>query len=243
MGLPHLTGFEDRLGHRAPPLQAANRTGELWPFADGGGPGRRDSRGVHRLAGLAAIALLLATGAQASVRPSAAPISIRAGDELRLAGSLTGCVVQELAVVCMHQARPSPAGLIAAQTGSYGTLILGFRQGVQLFRKGAGSATTTLFERLPKGTPSIGAVALAPEQADRTLTLRVGQVVRVQGTRLDCAVVRSGTPSVPTIYCSNDDARGPIPGSYATLVSDHDAAVGLVQRSRSTTVVALRRQP
>lgn len=198
---------------------------------------------MHRLAGLAAIALLLASGARASTRQPSGFVTIRAGDEVRLAGSLTGCVVQELAVICLHQARPSPPGLIAAQTGSYGTLILAFRQGVQLFRKGAGSTTTTLFERLPKGTPSIGAVALAPEQADRTLTLRVGQVVRVQGTRLDCAVVRSGTRNLPTIYCSNDDSRGPIPGSYATLVSDHDAAVGLVQRDRSTTFVALRRQP
>ncbi len=199
---------------------------------------------MRRLAGLAAVALLLASGAQASTRQQSGFVTIRAGDEIRLAGSLTGCVVQELAVICLHQARPSPPGLIAAQTGSYGTLLVSFRQGVQLFRKSTGTATTTLFAWEPKGLPDLGAVPLAPEQADRVLNLKVGQVARVQGTRLDCAVVRTGAaPGVPTVYCSNDDARGPIPGSYATLVSDRDAAVGLVQANRSTKIVALRRQP
>ena len=86
-----------------------------------------------------------------------------------------------------------------------------------------------------------GARSAAPPGA---ITLKVGQVVHVQGTSVDCAVVRSGTGAgKPTIYCSKDDKTGPIPGTFATLLSDDVAAAGKIQPSRRTTIVWQRNQP
>lgn len=86
-----------------------------------------------------------------------------------------------------------------------------------------------------------GARSAAPPGA---ITLKVGQVVHVQGTSVDCAVVRSGAGAgKPTIYCSKDDTIGPIPGTFATLLSDDVAAVGKVQTTRRTTIVWKRDQP
>ena len=86
-----------------------------------------------------------------------------------------------------------------------------------------------------------GARSAAPPGA---ITLKIGQVVHVQGTSVDCAVVRSGAGTgKPTIYCSKDDKTGPIPGTFATLLSDDVAAAGKIQPSRRTTIVWQRNQP
>ncbi|HET7568766.1 MAG TPA: hypothetical protein VFJ91_12285 [Gaiellaceae bacterium] len=185
---------------------------------------------------LLALAVLLVFPA-ADARP-AGYVPIRAGDEVRIAGSTVRCVVQEAGVLCGQFAGN------ALRPGSYGTLtvlgqvVLGFRAAAD------GIHTKTLVQRRPKGLPSFGA-SFDPDDTTRVLTLRVGRVarLRVQSANLDCAVVRSGTRNVPTAFCVRDDKVGPVAKSYATLVSDEDAALGVVGKTRRTTIVWTRKQP
>lgn len=123
---------------------------------------------------------------------------------------------------------PSPA----PAAGSFGVL-LGAPGGVARIRRaGASGAVQDVAVRRP---------ALAA----RTVTLRVGQVARLRSSQLphplDCAVVTS--EGLPTLYCSLDDATGPVPGSYAVLINARQAAIGRIGADRGTVVTDLRAQP
>ena len=169
-------------------------------------------------------------------------VTIRGGDEVRIAGTHTGCVVQELAVFCIHYTATSPPKQITPVAGSYGTLAFYLERAVIAFRAGAAGKTATVFQRKPAGMPAFD-VSFYPEPADRVVRLKVGQVARVEGSKLDCAVVRAGARNVPTVYCVTDDKVGPVPKSYATLASDDGIAIGVIGANRRTTIIYTRRQP
>jgi len=172
---------------------------------------------------LAAAALTAAAGIQASSAAPTAFITVRAGDIIDVVGTKVVCAVSGNLVYCYH----SRLGKPIAKT--FAAAIYTTRQAA-LFRIGA-SGKGALVARRP----------LAAGAATRVVKLRVGQATRLQGTRLDCAAVRS--EGRPTIYCSNDDAVGPTPGTHAVLVNDKLAAIGRVAKSRETTIVVLRQQP
>ncbi len=154
---------------------------------------------------------------------SLAFVPVRAGDVLDLVGTRVACAVQKEGVLCFHIRAEKPI------VGTFGVALHIDRRTV-LFRVGAG------------GEPKV--VACRPQlaaAAARLVKLRVGQAVRLRGTRLDCAAVASA--GRPTLYCSYDDAVGPIPGTHAILINDTLAAIGRVENSRRTTIVVLRRQP
>ena len=83
--------------------------------------------------------------------------------------------------------------------------------------------------------------ARTPASAQKRVKIKLGQVARLQGTTLDCAIVRSGANNETTIYCSRDDKVGPVVGSYAVLLSKSMAAVGKVKADRSTTIVWMKK--
>ena len=100
-----------------------------------------------------------------------------------------------------------------------------------------GTTMKTVFQRLP-------AAAGKRTATSKRVKGRVGQVFHVIGTPIDCAIVRSGAGAgVPTVYCSQDDKTGPVPGTYATLLSDQVAAVGKVDATRHTTPIVVKKQP
>ena len=185
--------------------------------------------------------LLFAAIAPAAAAPvrQAGFVAIRAGDQVRIAGSTTRCVVQEAAILCM----PFVGGV--PRVGAYGTFTIPGGQAVVGFRVADAIHLTTVFRRWPKALPTFALMFDPEDTPDRVVTLKVGQVARerIQGINLDCAVVRSGTRNVPTVYCSTDDKVGPVRGRYATLASDDDAAVGKVGAGRRTTVVWTHKQP
>lgn len=191
---------------------------------------------MRRLLLLGALALVCVP---ASAAAPAGFVPMRAGDHFRLAGSTVRCVVQEAGVLCARFAgntlRPGSYGTL----GVFGSVALGFRVAAD------GIHTKTLAERKPKGMPSFPAIFDPDETPTRVLTLKVGQVarLRVKTLNFDCAVVRSGTRNVPTAFCVRDDKVGPVAKTYATLVSDEDAALGLVGKTRRTTIVWTRKQP
>jgi hypothetical protein len=47
----------------------------------------------------------------------------------------------------------------------------------------------------------------------------------------------------PTVYCSKNDKTGPVPGTYATLLSNQVAAVGKVGATSHTTPIVVKNQP
>jgi len=168
-------------------------------------------------------------------------VNIRAGDEVRIAGTQTGCVVQEVAIFCFHYAKGAPLGQIAPVVGSYGTLALGGGHQVYAYKARAGGKTTIVFKKAA-GVPGF-AISFYPEPADRVVHLKVGQVARVQGAKLDCAIVRAGSRNLPSVYCVTDDKVGPVLKTYATLVSDDGIAVGVIGAGRKTTFIYVHRQP
>ena len=192
---------------------------------------------MRRLLVLVAVSVLLApAGAEAR---SAGFVPIRAGDQVRIAGSTVRCVVQEAAILCVPFAGGVP------KVGAYGTVAIPGGQAVAGVRVKDAIHLTTVFRRWPKGLPTFAFMYDPQETPNRVVTLKVGQVARerIQGINLDCAIVRSGTRNVPTVYCATDDKVGPVPGRYATLASDEDAAVGKVGATRRTTIVWVHPQP
>jgi len=168
-------------------------------------------------------ALGVAVSASLAAAAPTAFIPVRDGDILDLAGTRVACAVQKDGVLCFHMRRDKPI------VGTFGVALNIDRRTV-LFRFGAGGEPKVVARR-----PQLAAAAA------RLVKLRVGQVVRLRGTRLDCVAVAS--EGKPTVYCSNDDAVGPIPGTHAILINDKLAAIGRVEKSRKTTIVVLRRQP
>ena len=80
--------------------------------------------------------------------------------------------------------------------------------------------------------------------AAKRVRASVGQAFHVTGTPIDCAIVKTGTGAgVPTVYCSKDDKVGPVPGTYATLISDRVASVGKIGANRVTTAIVVKNQP
>ncbi len=169
----------------------------------------------------AAVAASLASAASGS---RAAFIGVRADDVLDVVGTKVACALQKDGVLCFH----TRDGKFIPRT---------FGAALNIDRR------AVIFRVNPSGEPKV--VARRPQAAGgaagRVVKLRAGQVARLKGTRLDCAVVRS--EGKPTIYCSNDDAVGPIPGTHAILLNDEVATIGRVEKTRRTTIVVLRRQP
>lgn len=195
---------------------------------------------MRRLLPVAIVLLALASGsAAAAPGRDAGFVPIRAGDQVRVVGSGVRCVVQEAAVLCLRFASGAP------KIGSYGTAALPGGTAVVAVRVVDRVHLKTVFRRWPKGLPTFAFLYDPEETPNRIVTLKVGQVARERiGTlKLDCAVVRAGTRNVPTVYCSSDDAVGPIPKTYATLASDDGVAVGRIGATRRTTIVYTHRQP
>lgn len=182
--------------------------------------------------GLVAVVAVAAAVTGVSSAGPRAFVEMRAGDGLDVAGTKVGCLVVAGAVACYQATAEGKE--VTALPRTYGAVI--YTDGrAAAFRVDAKGAPKILFARKPQG---------ARDRVRRFLRARVGQVFRLEGTRLDCAIVRSGAGAgKPTVYCSQDDATGPIPGTYAILVSDEVAAVGKIGPSRRTTIVFTRKQP
>lgn len=192
---------------------------------------------------VAATALVAAGPAGAGATGAKGLVQLRAGDEVRVNGSRVGCIVEKVGIICLHQGNVTPLGKIMPQVGSYGGVLLVGGKTVTIFRNRANGKTVNVFERKPAGVASLS-LTLAAGKASRVVRLSVGQAARLQGTTLDCAIVRSGVGAgKPTVYCSYDDAAGPVPGTNTILVSDGYAAAGTIMASRRTTVVYKHNQP
>ena len=149
-------------------------------------------------------------------------VTLRSGDQLDVVGTPILCQVGNGAtsIACFKVDAKGPL------PGSYGIGIK--TTGVAAWKIDA--------NRNPKEV-----YARKPASAQKRVTIRLGQAARLQGTTLDCAIVRSGAANETTIYCSHDDTVGPVVGSYAVLLSKSMAAVGKVKADRSTTIVWLKK--
>ncbi len=155
-------------------------------------------------------ALLTAAGVSIASAAPAAFIAVRDGDVVDLVGTKVVCAAQRDGMLCFQVRREKPIA------GSFGVAIHRDRR-------------TVLFRFDAAGRPKM--VARRPQGAGlstRLIPLRIGQVTRLAGTRLDCAAVAS--QGRPTVYCSSDDAKGPIPGTHAVLINDRMAAIGRVEQ-------------
>ena len=181
-------------------------------------------------------ALVTVTTALALLAPAAGGaattgfITVRPGDLIAVKGGALGCVVQLPGIVCY----PSRAG--KPRTGVFAVMLVA--PGVaSILRVGKDLSLTPVVTKVAPGTKL--------HRRGRTITLAVGQVARLQPPApagpIDCAVVRSA--GLPTLYCSQDDAVGPVVGSFAIVVNTTTAAIGRVGADRGTTIVSLRKQP
>lgn len=172
-----------------------------------------------------------------------------------LVGSLAAVA---LALVLAPSALPSRAGFITLERGDQFSVA----GAPILCQVGAGSNSIVCFKVDAKGAlPGSYAIGLSvtkgvsawkidakrnpkqvytrkPASAQKLITIKLGQVARIKGTTLDCAIVRSGAKNdQTTVYCSHDDTVGPIVGSYAVLISKSMVAVGKIKANRSTTII------
>jgi len=184
---------------------------------------------------VAAVSVALAVSSTAGATAKAF-VNLKAGDEIDVVGTGILCSVEKgtsgrLGVACYEA---TPTGLLP---GSFST---GIGQDGRVFIGQANAKGTTMkvvFER------TLAAAGIRTAAAKRVKG-RVGQAFHVVGTPIDCAIVRSGAGAgVPTVYCSKDDKAGPVPGTYATLLSDQVAAVGKVDATRHTTSIVVKNQP
>jgi len=166
-----------------------------------------------------AAALVLASSALSS---GTGFITLRAGEELDVVGTPILCQVGSgaKAIACFKVDAHGPL------PGSYGIGIK--TTGVAAWKIDAARNPKQVYTR-------------KTASAQKRVTIKLGQVARLQGTTLDCAIVRSGAKNDTTVYCSRDDKVGPVVGSYAVLLSKSMAAVGKVKADRSTTIVWLKK--
>lgn len=179
-----------------------------------------------------AAALLLAVPAGAT---SKAFITLKAGGELDVVGTRILCLITKgstgrIGIVCFRAAATGAIpGSYFAGIGQDGRVLAGL-----VDAKGQPKIT---YER--KLAAAGGTTATAVRRKGN-----VGQVFRLAGTTIDCAIVRSGAgKGVPSVYCSRDDKVGPVPGTYALLVSDQVASVGKIEKTRVTTFIWVKQQP
>ena len=146
-------------------------------------------------------------------------IMLTSGDQLDVVGTRLLCQVgvDQKSIACFKVDANGPL------PGSYGI-------GISL-TKGI-AAWTIDAKRNPKQV-----YTRKPASAQKRIKVKLGQATRIQGTTIDCAIVRSGAKNETTIYCSHDDKTGPIVGSYAMLMSDSMVAVGKIKANRSTTII------
>jgi hypothetical protein len=182
-------------------------------------------------AGFAA-ALLLAIPAGATTK---AFIPLKAGDEIDVVGTSILCLVSK--------GSSGRTGIVCFRATSKGAIPGSYFAGIgQDGRVLAGVVDA-------KGEPKITYERkLAAAGGTRVATVRrkgnVGQVFRLTGSTVDCAIVRSGAgKGVPSVYCSKDDKVGPVPGTYAVVVSDQVAGVGKIEKTRRTTMIWVKNQP
>lgn len=184
---------------------------------------------------IAAVTVALAASSTADATAKAF-VNLKAGDQIDVVDTGILCSIEKgtsgrLGVACYEA---TSTGLLP---GSYST---GIGQDGRVFiglANAKGTTVKTIFQRLP-------AAAGIRTAAAKRVKGRVGQVFHVVGTPIDCAIVRSGAGAgVPTVYCSRDDKTGPVPGTYATLLSDQVAAVGKVDATRHTTPIVVKNQP
>lgn len=166
-------------------------------------------------------------------------ITVRANDVVTVAGTSLRCLVQPVGYVCFPataQGRPR-AGTFAVSLVAPGL--------ASISRVGRDLGLEPVVTKAAAGAGFRRRAVQQARSAARTVRIAVGQVVRLRVAKvpsaLDCAVVRSD--GRPTLYCAFDDATGPVPGSFAVLLSEREAAIGRVEASRTTTVTNLRRQP
>lgn len=186
------------------------------------------------LAGAAALAAALLLAIPAGATTQAFTI-LKAGDEIDIVDTSVLCLVSKgssgrMGIVCFRaNAKGAIPGTYFAGIGQDGRVLAGVvdakREPKITFQRTLASAAGTSAATVRrKGT--------------------VGKVFRISGSTVDCAIVRSGTGTqVPTVYCSKDDKVGPVPGTYAVLVSDQVAGVGKIQETRSTTMIWVKNQP
>jgi len=164
-------------------------------------------------------ALVLASSALTS---GAGFIALRSGDQLDVVGTPILCQVGDgaKAIACFKVDAHGPLA------GSYGIGIK--TTGIAAWKIDAVRKPKQVYSR-------------KTASAQKRVKIKLGQVARLQGTTLDCAIVRSGADNETTIYCSRDDNVGPVVGSYAVLLSKSMAAVGKVKADRSTTIVWMKK--
>ena len=164
-----------------------------------------------------ALALVLAPSALSS---GAGFITLKPGDQLDVVGTQLLCQVgvKQKTIACfkVDAAGPLP--------GSY-AIGISLTKGVVAWKIDAKRNAKQVYAR-------------KPASVQKRIKVKLGQVARIQGTTMDCAIVRSGANNdETTIYCSHDDKAGPIVGSYAMLMSNGMVAVGKIKADRSTTIV------
>ena len=163
-----------------------------------------------------ALALVLAPSALSS---GAGFITLKPGDQLDVVGTQILCQVgvDQKAIACFRVDAKGPF------PGSYG-IGISLTKGIAAWKIDATRNPKQIYAR-------------KPASAQKRVKVKLGQVTRIQGSTLDCAIVRSGAKNETTIYCSRDDKVGPVVGSYAMLMSDSMVAVGKIKADRSTTIV------
>ena len=189
------------------------------------------------LAGAAALAAALLLSVPAGTTTKAF-ITLKVGDELDVVGTSILCLGSKgssgrLGIVCFRSnAKGAIPGPYFAGIGQDGRVLAGLVDA--------------------KGAPKISYQrTLAAAGGTTAATVRrqgkVGQVfpfADTTSTTSDCAIVRSGKGSgVPSVDCTRDDQVGPLPGTYAVIVSDQVASAGKIAKTRSTTTICAKQQP
>lgn len=158
---------------------------------------------------------LLLAAVIAAPAASAAPVrQLAVGDTVMVAGTRVLCAVTggPKAISCFKVNASGPVpGSFAVGLDARGTAAA--------WRIDAG------------GSPRPVLTRKLQSRAARQLVLRRGEVARIAGTRVDCAVVKPDG-SGNAIFCALDDARGPVPGSYAVALTDAGAIVSRITAKR-----------
>ena len=186
------------------------------------------------LAGAVGVATALLLVAPAGAARTAF-IPLKAGDEIDVVGTSILCLVSKgssgrTGIVCFRAtAKGAVPGSYFAGIGQDGRVLAGVVD--------AKGQPTITYQRTLASAAGATSASVRRKGA-------VGQVFRITGSTVDCAIVRSGSgKGVPTVYCSKDDKVGPVPGTYSVIVSDQVAGVGKIQTTRSTTMIWVKNQP
>jgi hypothetical protein len=171
-----------------------------------------DNRAVRALP-LLVLAGLVAVPAAWGGREAAVK-RLAVGDAVFVAGTQVLCAVTDRpkAISCFKVNASGPAP---------GTYAVGLDA----------NGTAAAWRISANGTPKPVLTRKLQGRLAKQVTLRRGEVARISGTRVDCAVVRP-RGSGNAIFCAFDDAKGPVPGSYAVALTDAGAVVSRIDRQR-----------